>query len=170
MLNILFAVTSFLVTSFYSLQITDVNGNTRSMEEFRHKRILLVNIATNSSKVAQLGELQQLQQQWGDSLVIIAFPSNSFGNETRSDEQIRQLCQSAYGSTYVIASKGSVRGAGIQSVYSWLGSSSNNGVMNAVITHDFQKLLIDREGKIVAVFNGAVSPLSTAVQNAVAEN
>lgn len=170
MINIFFAIASFLTTSFYSLNITDVNGSTRSMQEFRYKRVLLVNIATNSSRVTQLAELQQLQQQWGDSLVIIAFPTNSFGNEPRSDDQIRQFCLSTYACTFVFAKKGDVRGAAIQSVYGWLASLNNNGVMNAVVTHDFQKLLIDRDGRIVAVFSGAVGPLSAAVQGAIAAN
>lgn len=160
----------FYFLNFYAIQFTDVAGNNRSMSEFQNKRVLLVNIATNSNKAVQIGELQQLQQNWGDSLVVIAFPSNSFGNEPRSNEDIRQYCQATYGATFLIASKGNVNGAGLQSLYAWLTNGSQNGVMNTIVSHDFQKYLIDRQGKLVAVFNGSVSPLSSAIQVAISEN
>lgn len=152
-----------ILTGFYTLQFKDINGNNTSMSIFQNKKVLIVNIATNSNKVSQLSELQQLYQQYGDSVAIIAFPSNSFGNETRNDAEIKTLCQNVYGCTFKIATKNPVTGAGIQTIYNWLALSSENGTIDVVISKDFQKILIDKEGKIIGVFSSSVSPMDNSI-------
>lgn len=169
MYNYLLAVSIFL-TSIYSLQFTDVDGNPVSMSSYQNKKILLVNIATGNSKVSQLAGLQQLQQTYSDSLVIIAFPSNSFGNEARTNAEIKQFCQATYGVTFKIAAKNSVTGAGIQSVYNWLAHVSDNGAMDAVVAKDFQKFLIDKDGKLIGAFGASVAPMDSQIVNAITGN
>jgi glutathione peroxidase len=170
MYSILLGAASFLLSSIYSYQFTDTDGNTVNMSAYQGKKILLVNIATGSSRVSQLAELQQLHQQYGDSLVIIAFPSNSFGNETRSNAEIKQFCQSNYGATFKIAAKNNVTAAGIQPIYNWLANISENGMMNGVVGADFQKFLIDKEGKLVGIFSPSVKPTHSSVIDAVTAN
>jgi glutathione peroxidase len=157
----------FLSTSIYTLQFTDVDGNQVSMSNYQNKKILLVNIATGSPRVSQLAGLQQLHQTYGDSLVIIAFPSNSFANETRSNAEIKQFCQSNYGVTFKIAAKNPVAGAGIQSIYNWLAQASENGVMDGTVGRDFQKFLISKEGTLIGVFAPSVVPTDPQILNAI---
>lgn len=170
MISIAFSVISFLLTSFYSLQLQDVNGSTISMNSFQGRKILLVNIASNSPLVSQLGGLQQLKQQYGDSLVVIAFPSNSFGNEPKTNAEIKQFCESAYNSTFIIASKGSVSGSGLLPVYNWLSKSAENGDMDLVIGGDFQKVFIAKDGSIQGTFSSKVSPLHPSIIQAINTN
>jgi len=102
----LFFITAFAyLTSIYSFQITDINNNTINFNDFQGKKLLLVNIATGSTRVSQLSQLEQLNQKYGDSLVIIAFPSNSFGHESRTNSEIKQFCQSQYGITFRLIGK-----------------------------------------------------------------
>lgn len=159
MIYILSAVIA-LVTNFYSLNFTDTNGSNVAMSSFAGKRILITNIATNSPDSAQIGELQQLKQQFGDSLVIIAFPSNSFGNEQRSNAEIKQYLQSQYGATFIIAEKSAVTGPNINPVFSWLTHSSENGAWDHGISKDYQKFLIDGEGNLAGIFSTIVRPMS----------
>lgn len=154
-------------TSFHNLQFTDIDGNSVSMSQYSGKKILLVNIATGSSRVSQLSGLQQLHQQYGDSLIIIAFPSNSFSHETRSNAEIKQFCQSNYGVTFLIASKNPIAGPEIQPVYQWLTNSSENGIMNEAVKGDFQKFLISGTGELIGVFSPAVSPLGNEIISAI---
>lgn len=170
MQTILFGLALFLQTSFYSLSITKAEGGTISLSQYEGKKIMLVNIATGSERVAQLAELQQLQQQYSDSLVIIAFPSNSFSNETRTNAEIKQFCQTNYGTTFLIAAKNSVSGTGLQPVYSWLFNSSENGDTSIPIVSDFQKIIIDKEGYIVGVFAPAISPTHSSIINTITGN
>ncbi|RYD93736.1 MAG: glutathione peroxidase [Sphingobacteriales bacterium] len=155
--------------SLYSLSFTDSNGNTVAMSGFSGKKILFVNVASGSRYVAQLGELEQLRTAYSDSLVVIAFPSNSFAHEPLGDSAIRTLCETQYGAQYTIAQKGSVAGTGQQAVYSWLSQQSQNGVLNQAVQGDFQKFLVDGQGRIVAVFAPSVRPLDSVIQIAVAQ-
>jgi len=163
----LFLITTWIVTNFYSLQFTDTNGVNHSMSEFQGKKILLVNIATGSSRVNQLAKLQQLQQQYSDKLVVIGFPSNSFGNETKSDAEIRQFSQSQYGISFLLARKNPVSGGTAHTVYKWLTTTSDNGVIGDNIRGDFQKMLINEEGALIGIFSPTLDPLSHEIVNAI---
>lgn len=159
---IIISLLSFWIStsSIYNVQFQTVSGDTVSMSQYEGKKILLVNIATGSSKVNQLGELQQIKQQYGDSLVIIGFPSNSFAKESRNNAEILQFCQNNYGVNFLLAAKNPVSGFGVQPIFSWLSNITQNGVMNNEVLGDFQKFLINESGMLVGVFAPSVSPLS----------
>jgi glutathione peroxidase len=101
MLKLVIATLIIFQTNIYSLRFSSIDGTQISMNSFQGKKILLVNIATESKRVGQLGELQQLQQQFGDSLVIIAFPSNSFSKETKTNAEIKQLCENTFHTSFL---------------------------------------------------------------------
>lgn len=170
MFNIALSLITFLLTSFYSLQFQDVNGATINMSSFQGKKLLLVNIASNSPFVGQIGQLQQLKQQFGDSLVVIAFPSNSFGNEPKTNAEIKQFCETTYNSTFIIASKGSVSGSGLLSVYDWLSKAADNGDADISIGGDFQKVLIAKDGSIQGTFSPKLNPLHPSIIQAINTN
>jgi glutathione peroxidase len=160
----------FLTVSIYSLQYNKIDGTTQPFNQFQGKKILIVNIATGSTRVNQIGELQQLQNLYPDSLVVIGFPSNSFGHEPLADSAIQQFCQTNYNATFRLASKQSVRGADIQTVYHWLTTIADNGVMDSPVQSDFQKFLISETGEIIGVFSPIISPLSNDIKNAISNN
>src|SRR4051812_1589015 len=99
-----FVLPFLFTTSIYSFTINNIDEGDIMFNNFHGKKILLVNIATNSSRVDQLGQLQQLHEQH-PNLVIIGFPSNSFGNESRSNSEIKSFCGESYGVTYLLAAK-----------------------------------------------------------------
>jgi glutathione peroxidase len=156
-----------VTTSIYTFKVSDANGGQIDFDDFRGKKILIVNIATGSTKSDQLAGLQQLQQQFSDSLIIICFPSNSFGNENRNNVAIQQYCQTTYSSGYIIAGKVSVKGNDISSLYQWLTQKTKNGVFGSAVNSDFQKYLIDTQGNPVGIFSGDVSPLDSTLINAI---
>ncbi len=170
MLQLLFLLSSILPSSIYSLQFQDIYGVTQSMSQFQNKKVLLVNIATGSPKANQLAELQYLHQQHGDSLVIIGFPTNSFGNETKTDAEIKLFCETTYGITFILASKKSVKGSDIQPVYNWLTSMSENGSLGDPVRGDFQKFLISKDGELVGFFSGSTKPTDPLIINAITGN
>ena len=167
MYKLLFLTATFYLSSIYSFQVTDIDNGTIDFNDFQGKKILLVNIATGSSQVSQLGELEQLKQAYSDSLVIIAFPSNTFGHESRSNIDIKQFCQSQYNTTFRLAGKGSVLGGDIQPLYNWVTHQSENGVLNNDVAADFQKYLVDKDGSLIGVFGSDVSPMDSTIQNAI---
>jgi glutathione peroxidase len=164
------AIISFFVTSIYSLEYTDIAGNTVSMGTCQNKKVLLVNIATAGPRTQQLAGLQQLQQHYGDSLIIIAFPSNSFGHEPKSNSEIKQFCQTNYAATFRIAQKKPVTGNNAQTIYKWLADKNENKAMMGTVNGDFTKFLIDKDGSLIGVFSPAVEPMDMLIQNAITGN
>jgi glutathione peroxidase len=168
--NLIIAISSLFLTSIYTLSFTDTDGNTVNMSAFQGKKILLVNMASGSPRASQLSGLQQLHRQYGDSLVVIVFPSNSFGKESRSDAEIKQFCQANYGAGFRIAAKASVSGTGIQSIYRWLANQNENGVMNGAVVGDFQKFLINKNGLLVGAFTPSFDPSNNELIQAITAN
>jgi len=161
---------SFFYSSIYSIHFNNVDGVDKNFGLYQGKKILIVNIATGSDNVSQLKNLQLLYQQYQDSLVVIAFPSNSFGKETRNNVAIKQFCQTNFNTSFIIAEKADVTGANIQATYNWLAQLSENGVMNGTVVGDFQKFLINKNGALVGVFASSTDPMSNSIKNAIERN
>ena len=167
MINILIGIVSFFVVSFYSLQFQAADNTIIPMNGFQGKKVLLVNIATGSNHAGQIAGLQQLQQQYADSLVVVAFPSNSFGAESRNNTEILQFCQSIYHTTFRIASKSAVAGPNMHPVYQWLSQQTENGTIDLSVGGDFQKVLISSAGEIIGVFSPKIDPMHLTITNAI---
>lgn len=170
MLNILLGIALLLQTSIYTFSVTNTEGTNISLSQYEGKKIMLVNIATGSERVTQLAGLQQLHQQYGDSLVIIVFPSNSFGHETRTNAEIKEFCQTNYNAGYIIVAKDAVTGPTAQPVYIWVGDGTANGAAAISIANDFQKILLDKHGDIIGVYAPSVSPTDNSILNAINSN
>jgi glutathione peroxidase len=162
-------ITAYLV-NFYSLSFKDVNNVTINMSSYQGKKVLITNIATGSARINQLVGLQQLKNQYGDSLVIIVFPSNSFGKESRTDAQIKQFVQANGGTSLVIAAKSNVINNTNNAVFTWLGSKVKNGDMDAVAGGDFEKFLINKDGTLLGVFSSKVSPTDPSIVQGILSN
>ncbi len=159
-----------LTTSIYTLSYTNIDGVTQSMNQYQGKKILMVNFATGSARVAQLAQLQQLQTTYANKVTVIGFPDNSFGFEARTNAEIKTFCQTNYGVTFPLASKNSVLGTNIQSIYNWLTKKSENSMMNQEVKSDFQKFLVNEQGVLIGVFAANVDPMSTSIVNAINDN
>jgi glutathione peroxidase len=166
-LHFLISIIVAVIVSFYSLSFTKYDGTVQSLAAYSGKKVLLINIATGSPKKSQLHELRQLQQRFGDTLVIIGFPSNSYGKEPLSDNAIHQYCVDSFQLNITLAQKGNLIGNSAHPIYQWLADSSANGSLHAPVLNDFHKFLIDEDGKIKAVFSPRISPLDQDLINAI---
>ena len=150
----------FFTSSIYSFQINSSAANKIDFNDFRGKKMLLINIASGSEYVGQLEQLEQLHQLYKDSLIIIAFPSNSFGNEPMNNMEIDNFCRANYHTNFMIAEKNEVVSDGVQLVYNWLALKSENGICDTRVADDFQKFLIDNNGMLKGIFSPSVNPMS----------
>lgn len=154
--------------SIYDFKIPSVTGDTIDFNSFRGKKILIVNTASESDQASQLAALEQLYQQYkGSGLVVVALPSNDFSNEMRSDAQLSTTYRTNLQLTFPIAKKVSVAGSDIAPLYSWLTKKSKNDFLNSEVKGDFQKYLINSQGKLVSVFSSDIKPLSRFVVGAI---
>ncbi len=151
--------------SFYSLQLTANNGLLTNLEEFKGKKILLVNTASDCGYTGQYSELETLHQQYKNKLVVIGFPANDFKNqESKDDNAIASFCKLNYGVTFLLAKKSSVvKGAEQNAIFKWLSDSTQNGWCTKQPDWNFSKYLVDENGLLMGFFSKDVSPLDEKI-------
>ena len=147
--------------SFYDLSARTINGNNISMSDYKNKKILIVNVASQCGYTPQYKDLQNLHANFGDKLHILAFPSNDFlGQEPGSNEQIKNFCEVNFGIKFDMFEKISVKGKKIHPIFKWLSDKNKNGWNTKTPTWNFSKYLIDESGSLISVWGPQISPLS----------
>ena len=160
------AISVLFISSIYNINIRSIDNVVIPLSTYQGKKILIVNTATNSPYVNQYRSLDSLWQIHKDSLVILAFPSNSFGNETANNNQIKNFVMNTYNIHYTLCRKTDVIADKKSKLYRWLALPTENGRMNGRVRGDFYKFLIDKQGNVIGEFDGATSPMSAIVQDA----
>ena len=147
--------------SIYDIDITLNTGKTLNLSEFKGKKMLLVNTASNCGYTGQYSELQTLHERFGDKVQIIAFPANDFAEQEKSsDNDIAQFCQLNYGVTFPVAKKGVVlKKQNQQQTFKWLTEKNINNWNEHVPDWNFSKYIIDENGVLTHYFGPSVSPL-----------
>ena len=99
---------------FYSLPARLNDGSVVKLEEFRGKKILLVNTASDCGYTGQYTGLEQLYQEHIEKLVVIGIPANDFKEQEKgSDEEIASFCKRNFGVSFPLLQKATViRGSG----------------------------------------------------------
>jgi glutathione peroxidase len=163
-LTILSAFTATGDPSIHRFKVKSIEGSTIDFASFKGKKILVVNTASECGYTPQYEDLQKLYDQYKSKLVIVGFPANNFGGqEPGSDTEIRAFCKARYGVSFPLASKVSVKGNDMAPIYKWLTSKSENGVLDASISWNFNKFLLDENGKMLAYFPSKVKPMSDEI-------
>lgn len=150
--------------SIYDFKVPALGGDSIDFAAFKGKKILIVNTASKCGFTPQYEGLEQLYQQYKDRLVVIGFPCNNFlSQEPGSNEKIKAFCTKNYGVSFPMAAKVSVKGKNMAPVYKWLCNKSENGILDAKVTWNFNKFLLDEKGKIIAWFPSKVTPMSAEI-------
>lgn len=147
-------------SSLYDLSFTDIEGNETSLEQFKGKKILFVNTASECGFTTQYEDLQALHEKFGEKITIIGFPCDQFGGqEPGSEDEIQSFCKKNYGVSFLMASKVEVKGEGQHAIYEWL-TQEAGGV---TVKWNFEKFMVDEDGKFVEHFRSMTKPMSQKV-------
>jgi len=150
--------------TIHSFKVKSIEGKTIDFSKFKGRKILVVNTASKCGYTPQYEALQKVYDQYKDKLVIVGFPANNFGaQEPGADSEIQEFCKARFGVTFPLASKISVKGDDTAPIYKWLTSKAENGVLDATITWNFNKFLLDENGKMIAYFPSKVTPDSEEI-------
>ena len=147
--------------SIYEFKVAGLSGGTIDFAQFKGKKILIVNTASECGYTPQYEGLERLYKTYKDKLVIVGFPANNFGaQEPGSNEQIGAFCKKNYGVTFPMAAKISVKGEDTHPLYQYLISEAKKQGVEDPVKWNFTKFLIDENGKLVHVFPSKVEPMS----------
>ena len=155
--------------SIYDFELKTLQGELIALNEFKGRKMLIVNVASECGFTPQYKELQALYDKYGGKVVVLGFPANDFGGqEPGSNEEIATFCERNYGVQFPVFQKIAVTGSDAHPLYKWLSDKSLNGVTDEKPTWNFCKYLIDEKGNLIKFFPSKVAPLSAEIIDAIA--
>lgn len=153
--------------TFHNFTMTTLEGEEFDLAQLKGKKILVINTASKCGLTPQYAEMEELYKKYGgDKFIVLGFPANNFlKQEPGTDKEIAEFCAKNYGVTFPMFSKISVKGTDIHPLYSWLTQKELNGMEDAEVKWNFQKFMIDKDGKWVGVIGPRKSPLDEEIIN-----
>lgn len=151
--------------TIYDFTLTTIDGKEQPLSAYKGKKVMIVNTASECGLTPQYTLLEELYEKYKDkNFVILGFPANNFGGqEPGSNADIQTFCTKNYGVTFPMFGKISVKGDDMHPLYHFLTESRQNGVIDAPVTWNFQKFLIDEKGKVFDFLPPTESPVTEKV-------
>lgn len=138
-------------TTAYDFQAIDIDGQPRSLGEYRGKVLLIVNVASQCGFTPQYTGLEALWRQFGPrGLVVLGFPCDQFGHQEPGDEAaIREFCALNYEVSFPMFAKVEVNGADAHPLWQWLKDEKGGFLGIDAIKWNFSKFLVGRDGRVI---------------------
>lgn len=148
--------------SFYDLKVKSVEGDAVNLSTYKGKVALVVNTASRCGYTTQYKDLQAVFAKYKEQgLVVLGFPSNDFGGqEPGTNDEIKSFCETNFNVKFPLFEKAPVTGKKIQPAFLYLTANSK---MTGPVEWNFEKFVIDRDGKVVGRFKSKVSPTAKEV-------
>lgn len=123
--------------------------------QYAGRVLLVVNTASYCGYTPQYEGLEALHARYAKrGLVVLGFPSNDFNQEPANNRSIAEFCFNTYGVKFPMFAKTSVVGQTAHPFFAALARASGQAPK-----WNFHKYLVDRDGRVVADFPSAVTPL-----------
>ncbi len=159
---------SATATSVHDFTVKNIDGKEVSLKEYAGKVLVIVNTASKCGFTPQYKGLEALQEKYkAQGLVVLGFPSNDFGGqEPGTNEEIKSFCDLNFHVTFPLFDKGPVSGKDIQPLFNYL-TKTANPKFDGKVMWNFEKFIIDRNGKLVERFRSITGPESGRLVKAV---
>jgi glutathione peroxidase len=144
--------------SVYDFKVKTIDGKETSLAQYKGKALLIVNTASQCGYTPQYAGLEALYKKYKDKgLVVLAFPSNDFGEqEPGSNAEIKKFCELKYKTTFPLFEKIDVKGDSAAPLYKYL--TNLPGKQGGAITWNFNKFLVAPDGTVVEHFDSEADP------------
>jgi glutathione peroxidase len=154
--------------SLYDIPITTIDGHEQTLEPFRGRALLIVNVASKCGFTPQYAGLEDLHRQFRDrGFAVLGFPCDQFGHqEPGTEAEIQQFCSVRFGVTFPLVAKINVNGPAAHPLYQCLTAAKRGLLWTRAIKWNFTKFLIDRAGHVVARYSALTPPrlIATGVE------
>jgi glutathione peroxidase len=146
-----------MTKSIYEIEIANAKGEQKTLEDYKGKVLLIVNVASKCGFTSQYEGLEALNEAYRDKgLRILGFPSNDFGGqEPGTMKEIEEFCKLNYGVTFDLFEKLHAKGEEVHPLYAWLTSQTEP---QGEVQWNFEKFLISKEGQPIHRYNSKVTP------------
>lgn len=152
--------------SVLDFTMNTIDGEARSLSVYKGNVLMIINTASKCGYTPQYETLEQLYRTYKENgLRVLAFPANNFlWQEPGTNEEIKEFCTTKYDVTFDLFEKISVKGRNKHPLYRYI---TEDSPLPGEIKWNFQKYLVNREGKIVARFVSTVDPMSREIREKV---
>jgi glutathione peroxidase len=144
----------------YDFEVKSIDGQTQTLEPYRGRVLLIVNVASKCGFTPQYAGLEALYQRYKDrGLTILGFPCDQFRNQEPGDEAaIKSFCSLRYGVTFPMFAKIEVNGPAAHPLFKHLKSAKRGLFWTAFIKWNFTKFLVNKNGQVVKRYGPATKP------------
>lgn len=145
--------------SAYEFEFIAIDGKPMPLSAYKGRVLLVVNTASFCGFTRQYEGLQALAEKYeAAGLTVIGVPSNDFGGqEPKAEDEIKTFCQGAFGVTFPLTGKNTVKGEAAHPFYKWAVAALGPG---SAPRWNFHKFLVGRDGRAIASFGTGVEPRS----------
>ena len=152
---------------FYDFKIKSISGDIISLDNYKNKVVLLVNTASYCGFTKQYTDLQKLWDKYkSEGLVVIGIPSNSFNQEKKKDEEVKNFCEVDFNINFPLTTITNVKGDNAHEIFKW---AKENYGKAAIPKWNFYKILINKDGKIESTFSSFTNPMSKKITEKIEE-
>jgi len=148
--------------TIYDIEVETIDGKKISLNEYKNKVLLIVNVASKCGFTSQYEGLENLYDKYKNKdFVVLGFPCNQFMNqEPATNEEIKEFCSLTYDVSFPMFSKIDVNGDEAHPLYKFLKSKASGFLGTEAIKWNFTKFLIDKNGNIINRYSPSTTPKS----------
>lgn len=145
--------------TLYEIPVQTIDGTTVTLEPYRGKQMLIVNVASRCGFTPQYKALEELYRRRKDDLVVLGFPCNQFGRqEPGTNEEIQKFCEQQYEVSFPLFAKIEVNGVNAHPLYQHLKTARRGLLGREAIAWNFTKFLVGRNGEVLKRYSSRVKP------------
>lgn len=152
--------------NIYDFKLKSIEGKEIDFNQYKGKKVLIVNTASECGYTPQYNALEELHQKHSDKITVLGFPANNFGGqEPGENSEIATFCQRNFGVTFQLFQKSDVVGKDQNPLYQWLTNKELNGWNTIAPSWNFCKYLIGENGELLKVYTPSIDPMSDELIN-----
>ena len=146
--------------SIYDFEVQTMEGETRKLDSYKGKVLLIANTASKCGFTPQFAGLETLHEKYAEQgLVVLGFPCNQFGGQDPgSDGEILDFCVKNYGVSFPMHSKIEVNGNQASPLFQYLKKEAKGALGSERIKWNFTKFLVSKDGKVLKRFAPLTKP------------
>jgi glutathione peroxidase len=151
-------------TTAWGFGFPSIEGGRLDFATLKGRALLVVNTASFCGYTYQYEALEKLHKaREADGLTVIGVPSQDFNQESTENATVKTFCETRFGIDFPLAAVSHVKGVQAAPFYAWV--KQQRGWEPS---WNFNKVLIGRDGRVVATFGSGDEPDGTAVTKAIA--